>query len=94
MGKDGEVVFNDAAIQRILNSPAMQAEVKRVCDVIMSRARVLAPVRTGAYVNSFSVEIVTNKKLRAVGYVHNHHPAAMKIESIYGVLTRARRARG
>lgn len=95
MAEDGFVVFNDAEIQRILNSAAMQAEIRRVCNVIMARARTLAPVGdTGEYINSFRVEIVTRKKFRAVGYVINDSKHAMLVESRHGVLAQARRARG
>ena len=91
---DGDVVFNDAEIQRILNSPAMAAEVRNACTVILARARAIAPVRTGTYVNSFSIELKRHKRLRVVGYVHNNDPKSMAVEARWGVLTRARRARG
>lgn len=92
---DGEVVFNDAEIQRVLNSAAMQSEIRRVCDAIMARARTISPVgKTSEYVNSFRVEIKTRRKLRAVGFVINDSEHAMSVEARYGVLTKARRARG
>lgn len=92
--RDGEVEFDNAEIQRILNSPQMQAEVRRVCNVIMARARVLAPVRSGEYVSSFRVEIETHRKLRAVGFVINSSEHAMGVEARFGVLTKAKRVRG
>lgn len=95
MADDGEVVFDNAEIQRILNSAAMQAEIRRVCNVIMARARVLAPVgKTSEYVNSFRVEIKTRRKLRAVGFVINDSDHAMAVEARHGVLAQARRVRG
>lgn len=93
MADDGEVEFDNAEIQRILNSPEMQSEVRLVCNAIMARARVIAPMGTGAYVNAFSVELVRNKQLRVVGYVVNTDPKARIIESIYAPLIKARRAR-
>lgn len=91
---DGEVEFNDGEIQRILNSPPMRAEVQRACNLIMARARVIAPVRSGAYINSFRVELKPWRKLRIVGFVVNDDPKSGAIEAIHGVLTKARRARG
>ena len=95
MGKDGEVTFNNDEIQRILNSAAMQAEIRRVCNVIMARARVLSPVGASSeYINSFRVEVKTRRKLRAVGFVINDANHAMAVEARHGVLAKARRARG
>ena len=95
MAEDGEVEFDDVEIQRILNSAAMQAEVRRVCNVIMARARSLSPVgETAEYINSFRVEIKTRRKLRAVGFVINDSEHAMAVEARSGVLAKARRARG
>lgn len=90
---DGEVVFDNAEIQRILNGPEMQAEVRMVCNAIMARARVNSPVLTGSYVNSFSVVLMRSKKLRVVGFVVNTDPKAAVIESIHGPLIKSRRAR-
>ena len=92
--EDGYVVFDDAEIQRILNSVEMEAEIRRVCNAIMARARVLAPVSSGDYVDSFRIEIKKRRKLRAVGFVINDSAHAMIVESRRGVLTQARRARG
>lgn len=95
MADDGEVTFDDAEIQRILNGAPMQAEIRRTCNAIMARARVLSPIgATQEYINSFRVEIKTRRKLRAVGFVINDADHAMKVEARYGVLTQARRARG
>lgn len=95
MADEGEVTFDDAEIQRILNGAQMQAEIRRVCNVIMARARVLAPVgETSEYVNAFRVEIKTRRKLRAVGFVINDSDHAMAVEARHGVLAKARRARG
>lgn len=94
MADDGEVVFNDAEIQRILNSPQMAAEVRRVCNLIMARARVISPVRSGKYIGAFRVELKSHRKLRIVGFVVNDDPKSGAIEAIHGVLTKARRARG
>lgn len=93
MAKDGEVVFNDAEIQRILNSPEMAAEVTRVCNAIMARSRTLAPVKSGTYLSSFRIVLKRRKKFRIVGYVVNDAPHAMLVEMRYGVMTKARRAR-
>lgn len=93
MAKDGEVEFNDAEIQRILNSPQMAAEVKRVCNAIMARSRTLAPVDSGDYVGSFRIVLKPRKKYRIVGYVVNDSEHAMVVEMKYGVMTKARRAR-
>lgn len=91
----GEVEFNNAEIQRILNSPAMMAEVRAACNIIMARARSISPVgSTAGYVNAFRVELVRHKQLRVVGYVINDSPHAMAVEAIHGVLAKARRARG
>lgn len=91
---DGEVTFDDREIQRILNSSAMQAEIMRVCNAIMARARVIAPVgKTGDYVNKFRVEVKTRRRLRAVGFVINDSDHAMSVEVRHGVLAKARRAR-
>lgn len=94
MADDGEVVFNNDEIQRILNSPEMAAEIRRVCLVIEARARTLAPVESGEYINSFRILLVRRKQLRIVGYVINDAPHSMLIEMKYGVMTKARRARG
>lgn len=94
MANPGEVEFNDAEIQRILNSPPMAAEVRRVCNVIMARARVISPVKSGTYVGAFRVELKYHRKLRVVGFVINDDPKSGVIEAIHGVLTKARRARG
>ena len=91
---DGEVQFDNREIQRILNSPELAAEVRRVCNVIMARARVLSPVKSGKYVNAFRVEIIHKRKIRVVGFVVNDDPKSGVIEATRGVLTRARRARG
>lgn len=91
---DGEVEFNDAEIQRILNSAPMRAEVQRACNLIMARARVISPVRSGTYINHFRVELKPWKQLRIVGFVINDDPKSGAIEAIHGVLTKARRARG
>lgn len=93
MAKDGEVEFNNAEIQRILNSPEMAREVQRVCNAIMAKARVLAPVASGDYIGSFRTELKPWKKLRIVGYVINDSPHAMRVEARYGVMTKARRER-
>ena len=93
MAKDGEVVFNDAEIQRILNSPEMAGEVTRVCNAIMDRSRTLAPVDSGTYLRSFRIVLKRRKKFRIVGYVVNDAPHAMLVEMRYGVMTKARRAR-
>lgn len=94
MAESGEVEFNDAEIQRILNSAPMAAEVRRVCNVIMARARVISPVKTGTYVGAFRIELKYHRKLRIVGFVVNDDPKSGAIEAIHGVLTKARRARG
>lgn len=91
---EGEVEFNNAEIQRILNSPLMAAEVRRACVIIMAQARANSPVRTGQYINSFRIELVPNRKLRIVGFVINDDPKSGAIESIHGVLTKAKRSRG
>lgn len=91
---DGEVEFNDAEIQRILNSPEMQAEVLRVCNAIMMRARSISPVgKTSGYVNGFRVELKLRKQLRVVGYVINDSKHSAWIEARYGILTKSRRTR-
>lgn len=93
MAEPGEVEFNDAEIQRILNSPQMAAEVTRVCNAIMARSRTLAPVDSGDYAGSFRIVLKHRKKLRIVGYVVNDAPHAMLVEMRHGVMTKARRAR-
>ena len=90
---DGDVVFNDAEIQRIANSPAMQSEIQTVMNLIIARARSIAPVRTGEYINSFRTEIKLHRQLRAVGFIINTDEKAMALESIYGVQARAKRVR-
>ena len=94
MAESGEVEFNDAEIQRILNSAPMAAEVRRACNLIMARARVISPKRSGKYLDSFRVELKYHKKLRVVGFVINDDPKSGVIEATHGVLTKARRARG
>lgn len=94
MAEPGEVEFNDAEIQRILNSPEMAAEVRRVCLVIMARARALSPVKSSDYINSFRIELKFRRKYRVVGFVINDSDHAMFVEMRYGPLTKARRARG
>lgn len=94
MAEPGEVEFNDAEIQRILNSPEMAAEVRRVCLVIMARARVLSPIKNGDYINAFRIELKPRRNLRIVGFVINDSEHAMFVEMKYGPLTKARRARG
>lgn len=91
--QDGEVEFNNAEIQRILNGAPMAAEVRRVCEAIMARARAVAPVKTGQYIGAFRIEIKRSRKLRVVGFVINDADHAMSVEARRGVLTRARRAR-
>ena len=93
MAESGEVEFNNAEIQRILNSPQMAAEVRRVCNAIMARSRTLAPVASGDYISSFRVLLKPRKNLRIVGYVINDSEHAMLVEMKYGVMTKARRAR-
>lgn len=94
MAEDGEITFNNAEIQRILSSPAMQAEVRALCNIIIARARTISPRgATSEYVNSFRVEVKPRRKLRAVGFVINDSDHAMAVEMRFGVLTKARRAR-
>lgn len=93
MADSGEVEFNNAEIQRILNSPQMAAEVRRVCNAIMARSRTLAPVASGDYISSFRILLKPRKNLRIVGYVINDSEHAMLVEMKYGVMTKARRAR-
>ena len=93
MAEPGEVEFNDAEIQRILNSPEMAAEVRRVCLVIMARARALSPVKSSDYINSFRIELKFRRKYRVVGFVINDSDHAMLVEMRHGTLSKARRAR-
>lgn len=94
MASPGDVEFNDAEIQRILNSSEMAAEVTRACNIIVARARVLSPVKSTEYIESFRVQLKFHKKLRVVGYVINDAEHAMVVEMRYGVLSKAKGARG
>lgn len=91
---DGDVTFDDGEIQRILNSAALEAEVRQACNAIMARARSITPPSAGAeYIDGFTVEIEKWRQLRIVGFVVNHSKNAIFIESRYGILAKARRAR-
>ena len=93
MAESGSVEFNDAEIQRILNSPQMAAEVRRVGAAIVACARAIAPVKSSDYINSFRVELKPHKQYRVVGYVINDSDHAMLVEMRHGTLSKARRAR-
>ena len=90
---DGDVDFDDAEIQRILNSAPMRNEIQMVMNLIVARARSTSPIRTGDYISASRTEMHTNRKLRAVGLVINDDPGSAAIESRFGVLTKSRRVR-
>lgn len=91
---DGDVTFDNAEIQRILNSEPMAREVQRVCIAIMMNARSRSPVgKTSDYINSFRIELEKHRQLRVVGFVINDSKHAALVEARYGVLTKARRSR-
>ena len=83
--------------QRLPNDLTPEEREARIAELRArrrARARTLAPVESGEYINSFRILLVRRKQLRIVGYVINDAPHSMLIEMKYGVMTKARRARG
>lgn len=66
----------------LLTGPAMRAIVTETAERIAAHARSIAPVRSGEYVGSISVEVDTGgaRHDRAVGYVvaSSDHAAAVE----------------
>lgn len=81
------VEFHAGNLGEALNSPELAAFLKSKAEVVATSARASAPVDTGEYRDSITVEVAHTD--RVVGRVHAKAPHSWVVEANTGNLQRA-----
>ena len=82
--------INPGFFEQLGRSPQVEAKLVSLAEQGKVIAQVTAPVETGEYRASFSVELVRGDG-RSVARIVNDHPGALAIEARTGTLNRAGR---
>lgn len=82
-----DMEWNDAFFEECLKSAPVRQAVENVADKAVSKAKSIAPVRTGKYRASIKKEVRTGQK-RVYAYVYSDVDYSIPVESYHGTMTR------
>ena len=79
--------WNDAFFEEVLKSAPVRQAVENVADKAVSKAKSIAPVRTGKYRANIKKEVREGQK-RVYAYVYSDVDYSIPVESYHGTMTR------